>query len=123
MLAGSDTTSTSMTYASWELGRRPELQEKIREELKRVMPNLEYHPTNRELENLPLFNAFMKVQGVSVYYKCQSCLKISTGNTATVAYPTWPLGACRTRRRRQPWRTLFATRSAFRFFSFLSSSF
>jgi cytochrome P450 len=62
MLAGSDTTSTSMTYASWELARRPQLQEQIKDELKRVMPTLEDHPTNRELENLPLFNAFIKVE-------------------------------------------------------------
>jgi len=60
MIAGSDTTSTAMTYASWELARRPELQKKLREELKTVAEDTVSWPTGKALEGLPLFNGFLK---------------------------------------------------------------
>jgi len=59
LIAGSDTTSTAMTYASWELARNPAMQHKLREELKTVADVLTF-PTGKALESLPLFNGFLK---------------------------------------------------------------
>lgn len=60
MIAGSDTTSTAMTYASWELARRPELQKALRDELRTVAEDVTIWPTGKMLESLPLFNGFLK---------------------------------------------------------------
>jgi len=59
LIAGSDTTSTAMTYASWELARRPELQHKIRQELATVSDVVSF-PSAKSLESLPLFNGLLK---------------------------------------------------------------
>lgn len=38
LLAGHETTSTALTFALWELARRPELQDAVREEARAVLP-------------------------------------------------------------------------------------
>ncbi|KAH8920630.1 cytochrome P450 [Atractiella rhizophila] len=60
MIAGSDTTSTAMTYACWELARRLELQDAIRTELRSVAHTPTTFPSGKDLESLPLFNGFLK---------------------------------------------------------------
>lgn len=48
-----------MTYAAWELARKPEMQHKLREELKTISDIVSY-PSGKQLESLPLFNGFLK---------------------------------------------------------------
>jgi cytochrome P450 len=38
LLAGHETTSTALTFALWELARRPELQDAVREEAREALP-------------------------------------------------------------------------------------
>lgn len=38
LLAGHETTSTALTFALWELARRPELQDAVREEARAALP-------------------------------------------------------------------------------------
>ncbi|KAK4047062.1 hypothetical protein OIV83_005625 [Microbotryomycetes sp. JL201] len=60
LIAGSDTTSTAMTYACWELSRRPDIQERIRDELRTVTDDVNAIPSVKALESLSYFNAFLK---------------------------------------------------------------
>lgn len=46
-------------FVSWELARRPELQHKIREELRTVSDTVSF-ASGKSLESLPLFNGFLK---------------------------------------------------------------
>lgn len=56
--AGVDTTSNSLAWALYELARRPEEQERVREELRRVLPPEGFR---RELlSELPYLKAFLR---------------------------------------------------------------
>ncbi|KIV84591.1 hypothetical protein PV11_00363 [Exophiala sideris] len=73
LAAGYETTGITMTYISWHLAREPELQEKIREELRTLRPALFYPqrmvdgescehilPDAKALDTLPLVDAVIK---------------------------------------------------------------
>ncbi|XP_078317631.1 cytochrome P450 4d1-like isoform X2 [Crassostrea virginica] len=61
LLAGFDTTSVALTWTLLQLSRRPELQEKVREELTSVIGNDTEKPiSHEELEALKLTTAVIK---------------------------------------------------------------
>ena len=82
-MAGTDTTSTSITYLFWELSRRPDIMKKLQAELDEAIPDFKVLPDIIVLQDLPYFSAFIK-EGVScpvavilVFYHqspvCQAC--------------------------------------------------
>jgi len=60
MIAGSDTTSTSLSYFFWELSRRPDVMKKLQAELYNVMPDSRTIPDILVLQKLPYLNMFIK---------------------------------------------------------------
>ncbi|KAL7003875.1 hypothetical protein EMMF5_006587, partial [Cystobasidiomycetes sp. EMM_F5] len=60
LIAGSDTTSTAMTYGSYELAKNRQLQDDIRKELHGIAPMPTSPLSCNDLKDLPLFNAFLK---------------------------------------------------------------
>jgi cytochrome P450 len=59
-MAGTDTTSTSITYLFWELSRRPDIMKKLQAELDEAMTDSKVLPDISVLQQLPYLNAFMK---------------------------------------------------------------
>lgn len=59
-MAGTDTTSTTITYLFWELSRRPDIMKKLQAELDEAMPDSKVLPDMAFLQELPYLNAFMK---------------------------------------------------------------
>ena len=59
-MAGTDTTSTSITYLFWELSRRPDIMKKLQAELDEAMSDSRVLPDISVLQQLPYLNAFMK---------------------------------------------------------------
>ncbi|KAF8432982.1 cytochrome P450 [Boletus edulis BED1] len=60
MIAGSDTTSNSLSYFFWELTRRPDIMRKLQAELDQAMPDCRVVPDSTVLQKLPYLNAFIK---------------------------------------------------------------
>lgn len=59
-MAGTDTTSTSITYLFWELSRRPDIMKKLQAELDEAIPDAKVLPDISVLQELPYLSAFMK---------------------------------------------------------------
>lgn len=59
-IAGSDTTSTTLSYFLWELSRRPDIVKKLQAELDEIMPNARTIPDMAVLHGLPYLTAFIK---------------------------------------------------------------
>ena len=59
-MAGTDTTSTTITYLFWELSRRPDIMKKLQAELDEAMTDSRVLPDISVLHQLPYLNAFMK---------------------------------------------------------------
>ena len=59
-MAGTDTTSTTITYLFWELSRRPDIMKKLQAELDEAMTDSRVLPDISVLQQLPYLNAFMK---------------------------------------------------------------
>ena len=59
-IAGTDTTAITLSYFCWELGRRPDIVEKLRAELDTVMHDSMDVPDIAVLQSLPYLNAFLK---------------------------------------------------------------
>lgn len=59
-MAGTDTTSTSITYLFWELSRRPDIMKKLQAELDEAITDCKALPDMNVLQGLPYFSAFMK---------------------------------------------------------------
>ena len=59
-MAGTDTTSTTITYLFWELSRRPDIIKKLQVELDEAMTDSRVLPDISVLQQLPYLNAFMK---------------------------------------------------------------
>ena len=70
-LAGSDTTSTSLSYFFWELSRRGDIMRKLRSEIDEAMPNTDIIPDIAVLQQLPYLNAFIK-EGLCAHVLCLS---------------------------------------------------
>ncbi|KAL1729417.1 cytochrome P450, partial [Schizophyllum commune] len=74
MIAGSDTTSTTLSYFFWELSRRPDMMQKLRAELEEAMPDSMSIPDISVLQSLPYLNAFIK-EGLRIYGAAPSLLE------------------------------------------------
>ncbi|KAF9062643.1 cytochrome P450 [Rhodocollybia butyracea] len=74
MIAGSDTTSISVSYFLWEMSRRPDITAKLQAELDEAMPNAHAIPDISVLQSLPYLNAFIK-EGLRVYSAAPSPLE------------------------------------------------
>jgi cytochrome P450 len=59
ILAGNDTTSTSLTWALYELAKSPQLQAELRREIHEMNT---WEPTFKDLENMTLLNAIILVR-------------------------------------------------------------
>lgn len=59
-IAGSETTSTSLSYFFWELSRRADVMQRLRAELDVAMPDSGAIPDISVLHRLPYLNAFIK---------------------------------------------------------------
>lgn len=59
-VAGTDTTSISIAFFLWELSRRPDIVQSLRNELDDIMPDRKVLPDITALNELPYLNAFMK---------------------------------------------------------------
>lgn len=53
LIAGTDTTGTTMTIGTYQLLRNPETCQRLKAELKEAWPNLEDRPRTEVLEKLP----------------------------------------------------------------------
>jgi hypothetical protein len=59
-IAGSDTSSISLSYFFWELSRRPDILKKLQDEIDEVMPDSRAIPDICILQELPYLSAFIK---------------------------------------------------------------
>ncbi|KAJ3980366.1 cytochrome P450 [Lentinula detonsa] len=82
MIAGSDTSSISLSYFLWELSRRPDIAAKLQAELDEAMPNAHVIPDISVLQSLPYLNAFIK-EGLRVYSAAPSPLERVVPESAT----------------------------------------
>ncbi|KAI4520654.1 cytochrome P450 [Schizophyllum commune Loenen D] len=76
-IAGTDTTAITLSYFCWELGRRPDIVEKLRAELDTVMHDSMDIPNIVVLQSLPYLNAFLK-EGLRIYGAAPSLLERKT---------------------------------------------
>jgi cytochrome P450 len=59
-VAGTDTTSISLSYFLWELTRRQDILRKLRDEIDAVMPDPGAIPDIKILNGMEYLNAFIK---------------------------------------------------------------
>ncbi|KAK6974348.1 cytochrome P450 [Favolaschia claudopus] len=74
MVAGTDTTSISLSYFLWELTRRQDIVRKLREEIDAVMPDSAAIPDIKVLNRMEYLNAFIK-EGLRLYGAVPSLLE------------------------------------------------
>ncbi|KAH7887261.1 cytochrome P450 [Phlebopus sp. FC_14] len=74
MIAGSDTTSNTLSYFFWELSRRPDITNKLQAEIDQAMPHPYVIPDIAILQKLPYLNAFIK-EGLRLYSAAPSPLE------------------------------------------------
>ena len=67
-IAGSDTTTISLSYFFWELSRRADVVRKLQAELDQAMPDPHVIPDISVLQKLPYLNAFIKEGTFGVYF-------------------------------------------------------
>jgi cytochrome P450 len=93
-LAGSDTTSISLTFCFWELSQRADILKKLHAELDEVMIDPRVIPNISVLQKLPYMNAFIK-EGVLVFPRVDSD-KFSVISRSSYVRPSrYTFGACR----------------------------
>ncbi|XP_055847818.1 cytochrome P450 CYP12A2-like [Episyrphus balteatus] len=66
MLAGVDTTTTTLTGILFGIGKNPDKQEKLRQEVLSVLPEKDSVPTVESLKNLPYLRASIK-EGIRLF--------------------------------------------------------
>lgn len=94
MLAGHDTTASSVMWGLYELSRHPECQHRIREELSQIRLRMSERGndtvTMADLESMRYFNAFIKVS-FRVYNDTNTYLMIffrfRRFNVSTLLFP------------------------------------
>jgi cytochrome P450 len=66
ILAGQETTGTTLTYLTWHMSKRTALQHKLRQELLSLQPNMVWQPDNanslpdaKQLDSLPLLHSII----------------------------------------------------------------
>jgi cytochrome P450 len=69
-IAGSDTTSTSLSYVFWELSRRADIVKKLQAELDETMHDTGTIPSTSVLQELPYLNAFIKEGSLFLLTSC-----------------------------------------------------
>ncbi|KAK2465864.1 hypothetical protein APHAL10511_001505 [Amanita phalloides] len=74
LIAGADTTSTTLAYLFWELSRRADIAKKLQAELEDAMPNSRHLPDISVIQELPYLNAFIK-EGLRLYSAAPSLLE------------------------------------------------
>ncbi|KAJ7654121.1 cytochrome P450 [Mycena polygramma] len=74
MVAGTDTTSISLSYFLWELTRRHDILRKLQNEIDAVMPDPNAIPDIKVLNSMDYLNAFIK-EGLRVYGAAPSLLE------------------------------------------------
>ncbi|KAJ7915903.1 cytochrome P450 [Mycena leptocephala] len=74
MVAGSDTTSISLSYFLWELTRRQDILRKLQNEIDAAMPDPNAVPDIKILNGLEYLNAFIK-EGLRLYGAAPSLLE------------------------------------------------
>ncbi|OBZ70133.1 hypothetical protein A0H81_09811 [Grifola frondosa] len=74
IIAGVDTTSTTLSYLFWELSRRRDIMRKIQAELDEVMSDRRVVPDVSTLCKMPYLNAFIK-EGLRLYGAAPSLLE------------------------------------------------
>ncbi|KAL5508728.1 hypothetical protein ACEPAG_4763 [Sanghuangporus baumii] len=74
LIAGTDTTSTTLSYLLWELGRRPDIMARLQAELDECMPDPKSMLDIQELQKLPYLTALIK-EGLRVYSAAPSPLE------------------------------------------------
>ncbi|TFK24714.1 cytochrome P450 11B1 [Coprinopsis marcescibilis] len=74
LIAGSDTSSTTISYILWELSRRPDIVSKLQTELDEAMPDARLIPDISVLQELPYFNALIK-EALRLYTAAPSLLE------------------------------------------------
>ncbi|KAF7343238.1 hypothetical protein MVEN_01755200 [Mycena venus] len=74
MVAGTDTTSISLSYFLWELTRRQDILRKLRDEIDAVMPDPSATPDIKILNGMEYLNAFIK-EGLRLYGAAPSLLE------------------------------------------------
>lgn len=72
-VAGSDTTSTSLSYFFWELSRRVDIMKKLQAEVDDAMPDTGVVPDIAILQELPYLNAFIKEGLSTLVFAYLSC--------------------------------------------------
>ncbi|KZV75341.1 cytochrome P450 [Peniophora sp. CONT] len=73
LVAGVDTSSTTLSYICWELSRRADIAHKLHAELDAAMPDGKTIPDVIVLQNLPYLNAVIK-EGLRLYGAAPSLL-------------------------------------------------
>ncbi|KIY46145.1 cytochrome P450 [Fistulina hepatica ATCC 64428] len=87
MIAGADTSSTTLSYWFWELSRRPDIVKRLRAEVDEVMHDTMMIPDISVLMKLPYFNAFVK-EGLRIYGSAPSLLeRVVPGSTSMNGVP------------------------------------
>ncbi|XP_055921318.1 uncharacterized protein LOC129952612 [Eupeodes corollae] len=66
MLAGVDTTTTTLTGTLFGIAKNPEKQEKLRKEIRSILPKKDSVPTLESMKNLPYLRASIK-EGIRLY--------------------------------------------------------
>ncbi|TFY65879.1 hypothetical protein EVG20_g5213 [Dentipellis fragilis] len=74
LVAGVDTTSTTLSYLCWELSRRADITRNLQAELDHAMPDSRVVPDINVLQKLPYLNAFVK-EGLRIYSAVPSLLE------------------------------------------------
>ena len=59
-VAGVETTATMLSYASWEISRRPDIARRLQAEIDDAMPDPRMIPDTTVLSSLPFLNAVIK---------------------------------------------------------------
>ena len=66
LIAGSDTTSNTITFLSYLLASSPLIQDRLQQELDAAFPDLDYLPFFEETDRLPFLSACVK-EGLRMY--------------------------------------------------------
>ncbi|TCD70297.1 hypothetical protein EIP91_003926 [Steccherinum ochraceum] len=74
LVAGVDSSSTTISYFLWELSRRPDIVAKLQREMDDAMPDRRVIPDISVLSSLPYLNAFIK-EGLRLYGAAPSLLE------------------------------------------------
>ncbi|KAI0940296.1 hypothetical protein AcV5_001443 [Taiwanofungus camphoratus] len=74
LVAGVDTSSTTLSYLLWELSRRPDIMNRLQNELDDAMPDRKVIPDSFVLFRLPYLNALVK-EGLRLYGAAPSLLE------------------------------------------------